>query len=246
MHCSCQDVNCAKRFNTSHSASQHYRLTHLNIRRFPCALCGKKFGNGAGRDLHISGKHLKEKPYPCGHQGCGASFSTIFQRRSHQRVHVSPGQRTKYSCDQCSKEYTCPESLRRHVNFVHLNLGHLCEVANCGKVFYQAFQLRRHVAEEHGGAKIERFGCDLCHKTFKLKTYVARHLAREHTPASLKPFVCQTCGKSFKLREGLTEHSRIHGSKNKVICETAGCGKSVVKKYLKKHIAIMHPSDGSE
>lgn len=95
--------------------------------------------------------------------------------------------------DQCSKSYSRPHLLRRHVQVVHEGQTYDCSWDGCGKSYQSAFALASHVSIIRGfhqgscadisdeNKKVtpdERFPCTVegCEKTFKFQQSVLEHV----------------------------------------------------------------------
>ena len=75
--------------------------------------------------------------------------------------------------------------------------------SHCGKVYYEAYQLERHVLAKHSGKVWE---CSECSKTFLYEHSYTRHIAVMHAaPGTM--FTC-VCGESFPTYWKRDQHRR--------------------------------------
>lgn len=79
--------------------------------------------------------------------------------------------------------------------------------------------------------------CDLCAKSFHLRTELVRHLA---THSAVKRIPCPYCSRRFAVRDNLTKHLRTHTALTKEwrchICAYAGAQ----RRYLAGHMMSVH------
>jgi hypothetical protein len=68
--------------------------------------------------------------------------------RQLQPRHVQETQK-KHRCDECSKSYDHPKSLREHKQTKHLGCRYTCPFQGCGKTIAQKKNLGRHMAAKH-------------------------------------------------------------------------------------------------
>ena len=77
---------------------------------------------------------------------------------------------SKYQCPSCGKVFQRDQSLKVHMESVHLNIRYTCNV--CTAVFTQPGSLRRHVESVH---ERRSYNCDLCNKVFNRKDLYQQH-----------------------------------------------------------------------
>ena len=146
-------------------------------------------------------------------------------------------------CGYCSKAFTDPNDMRRHIFLVH-NVESLPEEE---KAKARKVQVPKPVISKEGGGKI--YPCVLCRKNFSSSSNRSRHfrifhkgkkslealelaLAPEPEPepepsapavtppkqASPKRYFCEPCQRSYSSSGNLSKHRRIHhGQKKKVM-----------------------------
>ena len=154
-------LKCEKRFRTKRCLLQHDRMVHQKI-RFHCQKCLKTFASKQMMKLHLS-KHRK------------ANSNQLEQKEekvdSIKKSTDSKGPKdTKYSCDQCDKQYKRREHLQRHTTSQHTSTRHTCD--QCGKQFKRKEHLKRHTITEHTNA---RYVCNQCGLQFKRTESLKEH-----------------------------------------------------------------------
>ncbi|XP_063372013.1 myoneurin-like [Cydia amplana] len=176
-----------------------------------CELCKKQFRNaGVLRYHHCPNKKAAPKPAPPQYcQECELHFSNHAQYKAHlQTLKHTPRDLYKFQCEVCKKRFRTKHWMRDHVDWIHHGLKKYS--CSCCSASFGAFtSLRRHAARKHeqrAAAPRDTHVCDLCGKTFKVKTSLEEHLLTHY---GLRPFVCSTCPAAFSYRAALYTHTRL-------------------------------------
>ncbi|KAE8738247.1 hypothetical protein FOCC_FOCC016280 [Frankliniella occidentalis] len=113
----------------------------VNVARFECEACDKQYASKNGLRAHIQAIHDKKQ---FKYDECGKRFS----RRSslHTHMHVHKGRELK--CAKCGQEFKRNANLVEHFFLKHEKKSDY-ECQSCGKLFYRAFHLERHVRALH-------------------------------------------------------------------------------------------------
>ncbi|CAH0698354.1 unnamed protein product [Spodoptera exigua] len=106
---------CGKRY-ASNAALKYHQRVHTGERPYKCTQCPKSFTMPLFLQIHLR-THTGERPYEC--QVCPKAFSNKAALLRHDRVHtgVKP-----YECPECGKFFTQSNSMKLHVNTVHLKM----------------------------------------------------------------------------------------------------------------------------
>ncbi|XP_045525767.1 zinc finger protein 2 homolog [Pieris brassicae] len=112
---SCVCEICGKSCTNNTSLVAHQRI-HSGEKPFHCSECPKKFSVYQRLQIHLR-THTGECPYPC--TQCPKAFKHKAALNRHFRVHsgVKP-----YACSYCGKAFSQSNSMKMHVNTVHLKL----------------------------------------------------------------------------------------------------------------------------
>ncbi|XP_050770356.1 LOW QUALITY PROTEIN: zinc finger protein 653 [Gymnogyps californianus] len=137
----------------------------------------------------------------------------------------------------CGQVYVALSSFQNHVNLVHRKgRTQQCPQPGCGKRFYLANHLRRHMVIHSG---VREFTCETCGKSFKRKNHLEVH-RRTHTGET--PLQCEVCGYRCRQRASLTWHMRRHGGPGLRPFPCEHCGRRFERpEGLKFHALKSHP-----
>ncbi|NXX16246.1 ZN653 protein, partial [Podargus strigoides] len=137
----------------------------------------------------------------------------------------------------CGQVYVALSSFQNHVNLVHRKgRTQQCPQPGCGKRFYLANHLRRHMIIHSG---VREFTCETCGKSFKRKNHLEVH-RRTHTGET--PLQCEVCGYRCRQRASLTWHMRRHGGPGLRPFPCERCGRRFERpEGLKFHALKSHP-----
>ncbi|XP_074932315.1 zinc finger protein 653 isoform X3 [Phalacrocorax aristotelis] len=137
----------------------------------------------------------------------------------------------------CGQVYVALSSFQNHVNLVHRKgRTQQCPQPGCGKRFYLANHLRRHMVIHSG---VREFTCETCGKSFKRKNHLEVH-RRTHTGET--PLQCEVCGYRCRQRASLTWHMRRHGGPGLRPFPCERCGRRFERpEGLKFHALKSHP-----
>lgn len=119
------------------------------------------------------------------------------------------------TCSTCSKRFSKPVDLRRHIDAVHEKRKNFtCSFEGCTKSFSLKCTLQRHLVTHESSVEDRNLVvCNICHK--KLSTTASLKL-HQRIHDNIKPHSCQVCQMSFRTPGNLKSHSRVH-SKNSIV-----------------------------
>lgn len=194
-------TQCGKGFSTRTQLKTHTTQVHTNLKPYPCSFCDKAFSSQSNRIVHEQ-IHSNEK-FSC--EQCDYTTNTVFNLRRHLIKHqdiykytcATCGQQFKTSvslnlhqythqensaeCEYCHKKFSRPQSLKIHIDSVHLHKRYYCP--KCNEEFSSMACMKKHVKFQHD---MVRFFCK-CGKYYDRRTRYTKHGEECHLAAKNEP-----------------------------------------------------------
>ena len=144
-------------------------------------------------------------------------------------------------CYQCSKNFASVKDLQRHIESVHYEDYHVCDV--CGVSFTREDSLKRHKTMKHkNNSDDPNLSCKECGKHFTRIDVLKRHVSIVHTKDDKAKFRCDLCPSMFNREANLTRHVENMFQKDgtfKHACDK--CAEKFCTTYLLvEHIKSIH------
>ncbi|ENN72435.1 hypothetical protein YQE_10926, partial [Dendroctonus ponderosae] len=179
--------------NPSRLLDGHVERVHINEKAFSCELCGNKYTNKPGLDVHIKSHFPNENPRP----------EPDLIKYSLEKHHMSHTGDKPHECDQCDmkfkERYQLTIHMRKHTGEKPFN----CEV--CDFKFSCKNRLGVHMRKHTG---VRPFPCQLCDMAFTRNDHLIKHVRAIHTGE--RPFECDICNKTFNRKDYLLKHKKVH------------------------------------
>ncbi|GFN74932.1 Zinc finger protein 728 [Plakobranchus ocellatus] len=242
---------CNKVLKNQRNIRDHVAL-HINENFYTCDICGKVFRHqksvSACKHVQttkigtcsekIRRQHREEKKeYPALRKALEKSFTKFQICKSILSGHLRKGskQQKSFSCAACGKGFWNASNLKRHMTFKH-DQSTIHRCDFCAKTFSSVSKLKNHRRSHlKGGGK---FSCNFCMNTFRFKSSLDEHI-NVHTGE--KPFECEMCHQKFPSLSSKENHRYLVHVRGYLHFKCVICDKKFPSKfsrethYLKKH-----------
>ena len=144
----------------------------LNVKKFICSFCTKKFLSKSALKAHTKFIHQHINIFKCPYENCDKFFNTQYRLDIHKLIHkgIKP-----YKCDLCEKTFTEQGTLRTHLVTHSMIKPFKCEL--CDYTCKTNPQMRHHYKKEHNDENY--YKCPKCLMKFNKKAELKHHF-NEH------------------------------------------------------------------
>lgn len=220
--------HCSKRFQFRSYLLRHL-YSYMGRQEFACKHCNQKYNNKCSCQQHetlcdgVLRHHETEMLYEPEETKNKPDVQSTPSLKECTVIVGENGEQLK--CNFCTKTFTKPRSLRRHI-LTHTEVKpYRCKT--CENCFSRHDHLKYHqtrcrgkkqlevtleqTAPHHVGAQAKKqthsdvFECSTCLKTFSASSNLTRHISLLHS--TFKPFSCKRCGTGFTAKDSLKRHS---------------------------------------
>lgn len=155
---------CGKTFKDNHSLRMH-TFSHTKESPYKCDICSKMFmSNSQLKDHKL--RHEGAKNFIC--STCGQRKATRRDLRVHMKYHIE----NEFPCNLCSKVFSRPTNMKRHIKVVHCGVkAYPCTY--CDQSFGKAETLKHHTMTHTGERPL---ACSLCDRRFIQSVALKKHM----------------------------------------------------------------------
>lgn len=211
---------CQKEYKTKKLLTYHI-MSHTNDKKWSCDICHKRFKHRY--EVAVHNRTHVEPSFEC--DICSKKFTQNSHLIAHKKRHLFDY--VEY-CEPCKKGFFSRSQFRNHVNVVHKQVWHICEICGCKLSTKSA--LKDHTATHDQRTRTAI--CEICGKTYLNARNLKNHLKTHNQNAG---YSCKICGKVVSGKNVLAIHVRTHTGEKPVQCNI--CNKSFASKsYLKSHL----------
>lgn len=241
---------CTKRCHSAQQLQKHFDTDHSTAKfEFECFLCHSEFPNFQALQQHIKAMHTRENY--CTY--CDKSFTRHEQYQNHfknrhpQGFEFKVGMRVStvqckphismFECFLCHKDFRKRHQLRLHTR-LHNRRPRLCLI--CGAQYRSKAYFYNHM-KLHAADGAKAHNCDICGKSFAIRTYMLRHRRIQHKIyVDEKQSSCEVCGVTFERRTDLFEHMKSHPVEEQrqhicSLCNYPAPNPSALKQHMEVH-----------
>ena len=170
---------------------------------------------------------------------CNKEFNSSIHLKRHIVIHSDD--REKIPCGQCHKTMSSEQSLKSHINNVHLGLEiRNFPCPNCPLRCASKKSLDLHFSRIHEEAG--SFKCDMCERVFNTEDYMIAHKRKLHSGERVRRYACNSCEKRFYEKQKLSYHEEaMHIKSGKFrcsICLKNLGGRNHLNRHMKSHLNI--------
>ncbi|XP_076232943.1 uncharacterized protein LOC143178289 [Calliopsis andreniformis] len=189
-------------------------------KQYSCALCNLEFTTRAELTEHRN-LHLKVKIYSC--VICRSMFSSAGALEIHMKDHGIEDPNERNANSSCVEYGTVEEESRDSTT---MNVSATSEPGTkkneceqCGKIFSNCANVRRHKRNVHKSTKTHKSNkvmlqCPQCPKSFVFQANLNLHFQTTHGEKSHGGYKCNICGKVFIEESSLKIHKSWHSRVN--------------------------------
>lgn len=195
---------CKEKHETSSKLAQHLKYQHANDRK--CEKCQMTLGCSKELNRHLL-MHDRKQIHIC--HFCGKSTKSADALIAHQGTHKV----ADFSCDVCGVKVKQKKSLCKHIESVHLKLGHV-NCPDCQSRFKSVDAMRYHRISKHNvPAPII---CIQCNKGFLYISQLNVHEFEHHLKIKIQRNYtnnhnkCDICNRVFWRSSHLQKHQELH------------------------------------
>ncbi|XP_038059517.1 zinc finger protein 208-like isoform X2 [Patiria miniata] len=212
----------------------------VNDKNVGCKHCPKQFSNQSALKEHMR-SHANDGELSC--KDHSSTFKTVESLQVHNAIHANskPEQSSEksspehseperllsvlssdasLSCSTCNRNFSCKQSLKKHVKSIHDNKDRPFKCTLCDKSFKRRDVLKEHV-NIHTKEKV--YSCVICqHFCYSRgahRMHMLSHTLDDESAVNDENVTCENCLKQFSDKSALKEHICSQSEKRELSCE---------------------------
>lgn len=238
---------CSQDFATRSELTEH-RNIHLKVKIYSCAICRSMFSNAGSLEIHMKDHGIEDPNERNANISCveyGSLDEDVkIEKDSMNASAVSDPGTQNYECRQCGKVFSNYANLRRHTTIAHRS-AKTYDCAECSKVFTRKELYDHHIQVEHKPSKT-MYQCPQCPKSFVFQANFTYHFRTAHLEKSQNGYACDICGKVFVEEASLKIHKGWHNRANSRLSTRFILGNQKLPNDTSKDLATTESSETSE
>ncbi|CAH1803114.1 unnamed protein product [Owenia fusiformis] len=161
---------CNKEFHLPHHVKRHVKNVHLNLYRYKCSVCGMEMESHINLLQHIKSKHKTIIP-----------DSAVIANKPPQIVMKRRGEFIVFTTElkkvRVKDNYYQSSNIIRGYEDLPANNKPNFQCDDCGKIFQDGSNARKHVYLHLG---LSKYGCTICGVAFQTSSKALHHIRHTH------------------------------------------------------------------
>ncbi|XP_076283499.1 uncharacterized protein LOC143210486 isoform X2 [Lasioglossum baleicum] len=206
---------CNLEFSTRAELTEHRNL-HLKVKIYSCVICRSMFSSAGALEIHMKDHGIEDPNERNANSSCveyGTMNNSSEDCKPVNMSATSDPGTEKNECRECGKVFSNYANVRRHIRNVHKTNKYRVSCNQCSRKFKTKEALGRHIASEHKVTKAVR-QCPVCPKTFVFQANLDLHYQTAHKNVKIGGYKCDICGKAFMEETSLKIHRGWHNRTN--------------------------------
>ncbi|KZC09648.1 Zinc finger protein 91 [Dufourea novaeangliae] len=203
---------CNLEFATRAELTEHRNL-HLKVKIYSCVICRSMFSSAGALEIHMKDHGIEDPNERNANSSCveyGTMDDSSHDSKPMNISATSDPGTNKNECIQCGKLFSNYANLRRHTRNVHKPTRIHVSCAHCSRSFKSKEIRDRHIMTEHNKPSKPVRQCPQCPKTFVFQANLNLHFQTAHVNKKAGGYECDICGKMFIEEASLKIHRGWH------------------------------------
>ncbi|XP_033329819.2 uncharacterized protein LOC117222300 [Megalopta genalis] len=230
---------CNLEFATRAELTEHRNL-HLKVKIYSCVICRSMFSSAGALEIHMKDHGIEDPGERNANSSCVEYGTMKDSPEDCKPLNVSATSDPgpkKNECRECGKVFSNYANVRRHIRNIHKTNKYRVICPQCPRKFKSKEICSRHIATEHKTGKTMR-QCPQCPKSFVFQANLNLHFQTAHKNKKVGGYECDICGKTFQEEASLKIHRGWHNRTNSRLSLRKPPALEVDRKIVKDPLAI--------